>query len=77
MDEQTCYRRADAAEGHIKSGSRDDWQKTSTFISAAKQSVSMASNSIGLWDEKTGNGINGYGEWYDVGLHFKQLNLPD
>ena len=35
------------------------WQKESTFVSAAKPSVSAASGSIGLWGEKISDGVDG------------------
>ncbi|WP_239796848.1 hypothetical protein [Candidatus Nitrotoga arctica] len=43
-------------------GSLGGWQKASTFVSAAKPSLSAASGSIGLWGEKIDDGVDGYGE---------------
>ena len=47
----------------IRLGSRGNWQKTSTFGSATRPSVSAAFGGIGLWGEKVDDGVDGYGEW--------------
>ena len=60
---------------HIRPGSRGDWQKTSTFVPAIRPSVSAAFGGIGLWGEKVDNGVDGYGEWWNVGLHKFSANL--